>query len=336
MTGSDFAFGGVRGHLHAIQRHSALRVQLVPDEEAMGGIDRFTAGIRERFAGYDPPLGTVVHSHVMPWMIRWCGRQQERGLRWIHTYHNMYFPEFARGSLEPWQQEVNEALIHEARHAAVRLAVSRWQQQYLLAEHGIATDYLPNGVDVAACEQGQARRFRRRHQVHGPFILYVGRNDPVKNPAEFVRLAAALPGHCLVMLGQGLEARQINADWQVAIPANLLLLGAASPAEVQDALAACDALVVTSLREGLPTVVLEALVHGKSVIVPNEAGCAEAIGGGECGFIYQPGEIDDLVAQTRAGLADREKAAKGRQRVLAEFDWRVIAGRLDAIYRGAA
>ena len=332
MIGPDLPYGGVKGHLHAIQRHSALTVQLVPDEAAMGGLDNFTAEIRERFFAFDPPASMVVHSHVLPWMIRWCRRQQDRGLRWIHTYHNMYFPEFARGDLEPWQLEVNEALIHEARHAAVRLSVSRWQQEYLLAEHGITTDYLPNGVDVAACDRGRATRFCRRHGIRGPFILYVGRNDPVKNPADFVRLAGVLPSHTLVMLGQGLDAKVLRTEWEVVVPDNLMVLGKGSPNEVQDALAACAALVVTSKREGLPTLVLEAMVHGKPVVVPAEAGCVEAVGA--CGFIYQPGDINDLAAQSLAALGDTEKSGKGRQRVLAEYDWRVVAKRLDAIYRG--
>jgi glycosyltransferase involved in cell wall biosynthesis len=244
----------------------------------------------------------------------------------------MYFPEFARGDLEPFQQEVNEALIREARHAAVRLSVSRWQQEYLLTEHGIATDYLPNGVDVAACERGRAARFCRRYGIRGPFILYVGRNDPVKNPADFVRLAGVLPSHTLVMLGQDLDAEVLRYEWEVAVPDNLIVLGKASPNEVQDALAASAALVVTSKREGLPTLVLEAMVHGKPVVVPAEAGCVEAVG--TCGFIYQPGDITDLAAQTLAALGDTDKSGKGRQRVLEEYDWRVVAKRLDDIYRG--
>ena len=332
MIGPDLPYGGVKGHLHGILNHSALKVQLVPDEAAMGGLEHFTAELRERFLSFEPPISTVVHSHVLPWMIRWCRRQQERGLRWIHTYHLPYFAEHGRDQLETWQQEINEALIHEARHAAVRLSVSRWQQEYLLAEHGIATDYLPNGVDVAACDRGRADRFCRRHGLRGPFVLYVGRNDPVKNPVDFVRLATALPEHTLVMLGQDLNAEVLRTEWEVAVPSNLVVLGKASPDGVQDALAACAALVVTSRREGLPTLVLEAMVHCKPVVVPAEAGCVEAVG--DCGFIYMPDDINDLAAQTLAALGDLERSAKGRQRVLAEYDWRVVAPQLDAIYRG--
>lgn len=334
IIGPDLPNGGVRGHLHGILNHSGLNVQLVPDEVAMGGLEHFTAAIRERFFSFEPPTSTVVHSHVLPWMIRWCRRQQDRGLRWIHTYHNMYFPEFARGALEPWQLEINEVLLHEARHADVRLSVSRWQQAYLLTEHGIVTDYLPNGVDVAACDRGRGASFRRRHKIHCPYILYVGRNDPVKNPVDFVRLAHVLPNHVLVMLGQGLDKESLRVEWEVEVPENMRVLGGTTPAMVQDALAGCAVLVVTSLREGLPTLVLEALAHRKPVIVPAEAGCVEAIGHGDFGAIYQPGEIGELAELTLAALGDPQPSDKGRQRILAEYDWRFVARQLDGIYRG--
>jgi glycosyltransferase involved in cell wall biosynthesis len=93
-------------------------------------------------------------------------------------------------------------------------------------------------------------------------------------------------------------------------------------------------LVVTSKREGMPTLVLEAMSHGKPIVVPDEAGCMEAIGDGECGFIYRLGNIPDLVEMTHAALSDRERCSRARTRVLQEYDWRVVAVRLDEIYHG--
>ncbi len=333
FIGPDLTYGGVRGHIRSIEKYSALNIQLVPDEKTMAGLENFTAEIRERFMKFDPSGSPVVHSHVLPWMIQWCRRQQQRGLRWIHTYHLPYFAEHGRERLELWQKEINEALIHEACHADVRLSVSRWQQDYLRSEYGIETDYLPNGVDVRVCDHGRANRFRSRHSIKNPFILYVGRNTPVKNPADFVRLAQSLPSQNFVMLGQQLSAENIRRDWGLESPPNLNVLGAATHSEVQDALAACAALVVTSKREGLPTLVLESMTHAKPIIVPNEAGCMEAIGDEEFGLIYRQGDIHDLAGKTVSALEDRRQWANSRQRILDEYDWRVVAKKLDQIYR---
>jgi glycosyltransferase involved in cell wall biosynthesis len=333
LVGPDLSYGGVRGHVRAIQKYSSLNVALVPDERAMGGLDRFTEEIRERFIEFDPARRSCVHSHVMPWFIRWCRRQQGRGIAWVHTYHNMYFPEFGRDGLEPWQEEINDALIHEACHADIRLSVSRWQQDYLRNEHGIETDYLPNGVDVAACDKGNANRFRAKHRINGPFILWVGRNDPVKNPLDFVRLAEALPDVRFVMVGAGLTPETLPKTVGVSVPRNLTLTGQASHAEVQDALAACSLLVVTSKREGLPTLVLEGMAHMKPVVVPDEAGCLEAIGDGAFGLVYPQGSVPDLISRIKSVLASPPDTSLSRIRVLEEYDWRTVAPKLDAVYQ---
>ena len=331
--GGDQVFGGIRNHIHAIKAKSSLRVQILPDEVALGGIENFTQENRDRFMRFEPTGKPAIHTHVFPWAIRWGRIQQSRGLRWVHTYHNMYFAEFAREKLEPWQHEFNTCFLEEACHADVRLSVSRWQQEHLRSAHGIETDYLPNGVDVSVCDQGRAERFRRRHKLYGPFILYVGRNDPVKNPADFVRLAQKLPQLNFAMVGPGLDQSVLFHEWDLQTPPNLRYLGATSHLGVQDALAACSALVVTSKREGLPTLVLEAMAHGKPIVVPQEAGCVEAIGGGDFGFIYQQANIQSLVHMTTLALGDTDRCTKSRERILTEYDWQIVAAKLDRIYQ---
>ena len=166
------------------------------------------------------------------------------------------------------------------------------------------------------------------------FILYAGRNDPVKNPADFVRLAQRLPNQEFVMVGPGLTREVLGTEWSVDVPANLYLYGPATHTETQDAIAACSALVVTSKREGLPTLVLEAMAQSKPVVVPDEPGCMEAVGHGEFGSIYRQDDLNDLAEKTLTVLADTQRNQGARQRVLSEYDWRVVIPQLDAIYQG--
>jgi glycosyltransferase involved in cell wall biosynthesis len=308
-------------------------VQLVPDEVAFQGIDNFACEAFERFSSYDPPGRPIVHSHVVPWMVRWCRRQQDNGCRWVHTYHLPYFPEHGGGLLATDHIEINSVLVSEASQAAVRLSVAKWQCDFLKTQYGIETTYLPNGVDLMACDRGDSDRFVHWSRVRRPFVLHVSRNDSVKNPAEFVRLAALRPELCFVVIGQGLDERTMLSDWKTPTPDNLCYLGGRSHSEVQDALAACEALVVTSKREGLPTLVLEAMSHGKSVVVPDEPGCLEAIAQGRYGFIYALGDLTSLSASLVDALSDTSKRNMARKRIESHYDWRIVAKELDAIYK---
>lgn len=336
LVGSNFAeFGGVRHHIHAIQRYSALRVGLAPSDSLLELVSphEIVNVYPDEFSNFSPPPGLMaVHSHVYPWFIEWCARLKGSLPVWVHTYHAPYFPEHPSGELEPWQKKFNNVLVNDARHADVRISVSRWQQTYLEDVHSIDAIYLPNGVDVRLCDMADASRYR--NSVGGDdFVLYVGRNDPVKNPGDFVRLAQAIPGMRFVMLGHELSSDALTAQG-LALPPNLSVLGEATHGQTLDAIAACSALVVTSKREGLPTLVLEAMALGKPVVVPDEPGCLEAVGNASLGFIYAASEIEDLAAKVTAAFGDLSNAAARRKRVLDEFDWRVVAPKLDAIYQG--
>jgi glycosyltransferase involved in cell wall biosynthesis len=169
--------------------------------------------------------------------------------------------------------------------------------------------------------------------MDSPFALWIGRFDPIKNPLDFVRLAIETPGQHFVMIG-GVTKEKLNREHNLSIPKNLKLLPAMSHREVLDAIAACNVLVVTSLREGLPTLVLEAMAMQKQIIVPNEFGCLDATDGDANARIYTHGNLTQLREKLSEAMADKSLRYSARQRVLSEFDWRVVAAKLDRIYAG--
>ena len=252
---------------------------------------------------------------------------------WVHTYHLPYFADHAKGELLPWQSTFNESLVNDARHADVRISVARWQQEFLRREHSIDSIVIPNGVDIAACDSGSGERFLTQHGLDN-FVLYVGRNDPVKNPVDFVRLAQRMEGVAFVMIGRDLSAEALIKEWEIEPPPNLIVMDELDHRSVQDAIAASSAVVVTSKREGLPTLVLEALAHGKPMVVPDELGCVEASNNGEYALIYKQGDIEQLVEQTKAALGGQATVPGARNYVLANYDWRVVAQDLDLVYSG--
>lgn len=320
--------------MHSLLQYSSLNLAIVPDNTILQQVGNgfVTSEFNDEFYRWTPASVRAVHSHVFPWFIEWCDFQkQQRGIRWVHTHHNWYYPEFGKGALEPWQEQFNEGFLFALRNADACLSVSKWQQKFLKEQFGLATHYLPNGVDVKVCDQADASRWFAKTGLKD-FVLYLGRNDPVKNPVDFVLLAQKLPKVNFVMVGQGLSCDVLCDEWQVEAPTNLVVLGGASHEEAQDAIAACSVLVMTSKREGLPTLALEAMAQRKPVVVPTEDGCMEAVGHGEFGFIYRQGDIVHLAETTLEALSDEVRCGRARQRVLDEYNWPVILSKLDRIY----
>ncbi|MBZ0091500.1 MAG: glycosyltransferase family 4 protein, partial [Sulfuricellaceae bacterium] len=96
-------------------------------------------------------------------------------------------------------------------------------------------------------------------------------------------------------------------------------------------IAAMDVFVLASAKEGLPRVILEAMLLGKPVIASRVIGSKELVLDGETGFLYDYGDVDALAGHLKRLLADERlreaMGAAGRQRVLNDYSIeRYVAG----------
>lgn len=96
---------------------------------------------------------------------------------------------------------------------------------------------------------------------------------------------------------------------------------------------AMDVCVLCSSKEGLPRVVLEAMLAGKPVVGSDVTGTRELIVNEETGLLYAYGDVPALTAALRRLLGDpalrQAMGEAGRQRVEAEFS-------IDAYVNGVA
>jgi glycosyltransferase involved in cell wall biosynthesis len=338
LVGANFVdLGGTRMHMHSIQKYSSLKVSLAPEESIMALFtpNEFVERFSESFSRINTSNFQAIHSHVFPFFIEWCRKAREKkGTRWIHTHHNWYYPEFGKNGIEEWQAKFNDSFLLAASEADVCLCVSRGQQKFLMREFGLKTFYLPNGVDLEACQKGCVESWIKLTGTQPGFVLFVGRNDPVKDPEFFVQLAQQMPCHRFVIAGQGISHSVIENEWNLKVPVNLDVLGQLSHLEVQHAIAACSVLVLCSRREGLPTLVMEGMVAGKPVVVPDEEGCMEAIGNGQFGFIYKAKDYEDCIRQIELAMRDSTVSASAKSYATKNYDWPHILENLDNIYKG--
>lgn len=325
---------GVDFHIHSIHKNSALKTQLVPADHIL---ERLSMGgfLQNYLPNLPLMINNTIHSHVYPRFIEWCFQKktENNSIKWIHTYHLHYFNDHANKELLPWQKEFNRVFVEVASKADVKISVSKWQQAFYKENFNIDTVYIPNGVNVEQCDKADSNYFRKIFGLD-QFILNVSRHDPVKNPGEFVRLAVSMPEHNFVIIGSDLSKDLFKEYYHIIPPSNLRIFGKMTQMEVQHAIAACSCLVSTAKKEGLPTLVLEGMAHSKPVVVSNEPGSMEAIDHGAYGYFYELGNIEDLKEKTLLAISENTIGKKARKRILEEYDWRVVAKKLDAIYKG--
>lgn len=325
--------GGVRRHLECIEKYSEFPIALYPGARAVEMLDRgslrnaYHANLCAELDGRH----ALFHSHVDPVFIGVSERARKTGKPWVHTYHLLYFAGDWNGNLQPWQVQINESLLGQAKNADVCLSVGNWLVEWLQLHHGIQSIFVPNGVDVQACDSSEPSRFLELLQIES-FVLYVNSIASVKNPASFVEAARRLPNLPFVMIGTGLDKSNIEKTLEIEIPGNLIPLGPLPQQEALDAIAACSVFVMTSHREGLPTVLLEAMAMQKPCVVPDAPWFADAIQTEAHGLKYEPGNIDDLVRNIELALALGPRPA-ARERVEKHFAWPVVIRQIDQVYR---
>jgi glycosyltransferase involved in cell wall biosynthesis len=128
----------------------------------------------------------------------------------------------------------------------------------------IGLDGAVAGIAVEPATIHDGHKFRQQNNIHGPFLLYVGRVDPSKGCQELFDYFIELRSHetsprKLVLLGKPTMAIPNHPD--------IIALGFVDEQTKWNALAACDLLVMPSPYESLSIVLLEAWAVGKPVLV---------------------------------------------------------------------
>jgi colanic acid/amylovoran biosynthesis glycosyltransferase len=191
-----------------------------------------------------------------------------------------------------------------------------------------------------------------RPPARPPFhLLALGRLVPKKGFPVLLRACRLLSAQGvdfhLTLAGDGPDRRKIRQFIQrQGLADRVSLPGAVPHREVARLMAAADLLVMPSLiapsgdRDGIPNVILEALLWGVPVVGTAVAGIPEVIQDGDTGWLTTPGDPETLARAVAAALSDpgeaRRRADQGRALVAREFDSRRNYARLKALLEGAA
>ena len=97
-------------------------------------------------------------------------------------------------------------------------------------------------------------------------------------------------------------------DFKLVLVGEGLPEGKLSLAETKDKMKNCYCLVIPSLSEGLPRVLLEAMALAKPVVASKVGGIPDLIQEGQNGFLVEPGNTDQLAEKLRILLKDKNLA----------------------------
>lgn len=240
--------------------------------------------------------------------------------RVVHTFHGFGFNDFQPHlvkrlyvALERLCAGLSDALVY----------VSRANQEYA-RRHGIGAGarerLIRSGVDLtglpAALPDRAAKKAELKFGRHKPLVVSIGNLKPQKNPLDFVAVAQKVSGELpdaeFLFIGEGPLRRRMEFQ----IIASGLSHRFALPGWRRDAaqwLAAADVFVMTSLWEGLPRALVEALRSGLPAVCYAADGVRDVLEDGVNGYCVPLGDVARAADRVVALLKDpalREKLGK--------------------------
>jgi len=248
----------------------------------------------------------------------------------VHTYHGFGFHDRQAW----WLKSVYILAERLAGALATALVfVSRANEDYA-RRHRLGDPrrhvIIRSGVKLSDFPAACGREAKKRElglPASAPMVLSIGNLKPQKNPAQFLALArlatAAVPEAVFVFVGDGPMRESIAAGAAKAgLGGRFLMLGWRR--DVAELLAAADVFVLTSLWEGLPRALVEAMKSGVPPVCYATDGVEDLVRDGENGFLVAQGDTPALARRVLDLLNDKALRLKVGQAAAAsigeEFD----------------
>jgi glycosyltransferase involved in cell wall biosynthesis len=293
------------------KRDVALNVRAVQELQALPGTDAID----------------IVHTHAaIPTLVARLALSRAAHIPLIQTMHGW-------GIRKTAEQAATDITLLGLADAVVTPSIAARDTLRGLGLDTTGVHVIPYGLEDAPVSQGadpeDAALFERLRANNSPIALCIGTLGDRKNQALLVKALPSIDGVTAVFIGDG-DAGPLRAlASDLGVTNRVHVLG--YRADASRYLAVADALVLPSMNEGLPIVVLEALRAGVPVVGSAIPEIAEAVDKGRAGLLFAADDSAQLAdAITKALKAETRAAMRVHARQL--FETRYRADRMIADY----
>jgi glycosyltransferase involved in cell wall biosynthesis len=260
----------------------------------------------------------------------------------VHTYHGHVLSGYFHPIVSALFRRIEWAL---APATSVLLTVSESVRDDLV-RLGVApanrVRVVPLGLDLQPLSETLPRGALRREagwSNHAPVVGIVGRLVPIKDLGTFidaaVRVAAQRDDVRFAVVGDGEERKRLEAMASSALGHKVHFFGWRK--DTAAVLGDLDLAVNTSLNEGTPVALIEALAAGRPVVATAVGGTPDVLEGGRFGALV-PARSGEAVARAILAALDSNAsamamAAAGQATVLTRYSVNRLLDDMAALYR---
>jgi len=218
----------------------------------------------------------------------------------IHTAHGWSFHDYQPAIAHYFYLFLEKLCAH---FSSAIIVVSQWDKRRAAEELAGRLDryrlirYAINHEEFKSKAAGS--RIREGLGLSGEDLVIgmIACFKPQKSPLDFIKLAAGIkkdfPNAKFVLIGDGALRKKICALVnKLKLKEQVILTGWRN--DIASILSCLDVFVLTSLWEGLPIAVLEAMAAGLPVVATDTGGISEIVLHGKTGYLVKPHDVEAL------------------------------------------
>jgi glycosyltransferase involved in cell wall biosynthesis len=327
----------------AVAQTYGIQPLVIPDlRRSLNPLTNFRA-LRQLYRLMREYQPDVVHTHLTTagfWgriVARLCGVPVV-----VHTLHEHPF----KGYYKAFQTRLFVTLERlTAPYTDSLITLSERLRRELSDEYHVirrsAITVLPLGFDLAHFAETPRHNgvFRRAHglPLDVPLVGIIGRLIPVKNHALFLQAVkivhAQLPHVRFVIVGDGAlrpELAQKVQEWGLQNVVQFVGWQTDMPAVYSD----LDVLVISSLNEGTPVPIIEALSAGCAVVATEVGGVADLLDNGTLGKLVPSDNAHALAHAMIDVLQNPPDSTPAKEAMLSRYSIERLVRDMDSLYRG--
>ena len=230
------------------------------------------------------------------------------------------------------------------------IAVSGSTRDFLIQERFVPPDRIRliwNGAPLeefapVSAERAQAARRSLGLPLDAPVVGSIARLSLQKGHRYLVEAAARVlavrPDARFLIAGDGdqMEALRARAT-TLGIAGEVVFAGHRT--DVPDVLGALDVFAISSLYEGTPLALFEAMAGGKAIVSTAVDGCREVLEDGETGLLVPPADAESLAQGILRVLEDeglRRRLASRAREASRRYDVRTCVDAMQQVYEEVA
>lgn len=240
----------------------------------------------------------------------------------FYTPHGYSFLMRDCSNKKRWIFKFIETVCAKRRCITISCSEGEHQETLKLTKHAT---YVANGINIG----DMSNQLRNVKVSPHPFTVFtLGRICYQKNPVLFNQIAQAMPDTRFLWIGDGELRGELTAT-------NIEITGWVDRKEALMKSMNADVFILTSLWEGLPISLLEAMYMKKHCVVSNVIGNRDVIHNGKNGFVCN--DVAEFIQAIQKSQEDKIKefVNKAYQDILDEYNTDVMAQKYIQIYRGA-